>query len=75
MSITCAIHVALIGLGATLCIDLWAPFLRRAFAVASLDYCLLGRWALHMPDGKIMHERIASSAPGRHECVAGWTAH
>jgi len=43
--------------------------------VRSLDYCLLGRWVLHMPSGQVMHESIASSSSKRHECTIGWTAH
>ena len=64
-----------IGLGATLTIDLWALLLKRAFAIPSLNYCFLGRWVLHMPDGKFAHTRIAD-APGKpHECSVGWTTH
>jgi DUF2938 family protein len=69
------LEAALIGVGATLCIDLWAVFLRRAFSVRSLDYCLLGRWVLHMPEGKIVHASIAASMAKPHECKVGWTAH
>ena len=64
-----------IGLGATLLIDLWALFLRRAFDVRSLNYCLLGRWVLHIPSGRIAHENIAASAGKAHECKVGWTTH
>ena len=64
-----------IGVGATLCIDLWASFLKRLFGVQSLDYCLLGRWVLYMLEGRVMHSPISASAPKSHECKAGWTAH
>jgi hypothetical protein len=64
-----------IGLGATLFIDLWTLFLRHAFGVRSLDYCLLGRWVLSMPHGIIRHASIARTAPRAHECRAGWAAH
>jgi hypothetical protein len=37
------VEAVLVGLGATLLIDLWALFLRRAFSIPSLNYCLLGR--------------------------------
>jgi len=66
---------ALVGLGATLLIDLWALILRRSFGIASLSYCLLGRWVLHMPGGTIVHRSIAAAQPKRHECAAGWAAH
>ena len=72
---TPALLAALIGIGATLCIDLWALVLRRGFGVPSLNYCLLGRWLLHMPEGRIKHESIGVSGKKRGECVAGWLAH
>jgi hypothetical protein len=65
----------LVGVGATLLIDLWALFLRRAFGIRSLDYCLLGRWVLHIPGGTIRHASIAATAEKPHECAVGWTSH
>ena len=35
---------AVIGLGATLVMDIWALFLQRIFKIPSLNYCLVGRW-------------------------------
>lgn len=64
-----------IGLGATLALDLWNLFLRGVFRIASLDYCLLGRWIGHLPSGTFRHAGIAAAAPRPHECLAGWTAH
>lgn len=69
------IGAILVGLGATLLIDLWALFLKRAFGIPSLNYCLLGRWVLSMPDGKLVHESIGASPPKPHECPVGWTTH
>lgn len=69
------IPAIMMGLGATLLIDLWALFLRRAFDVRSLDFCLLGRWVLHMPGGTLVHESIGKAAPKSHECAAGWLTH
>src|SRR5256885_8622 len=65
----------LIGLGATLLIDMWALFLKRAFSVRSLDYCLLGRWVLYIPHGTIVHAQIAATPAKPHECKVGWTTH
>jgi hypothetical protein len=64
-----------IGLGATLTIDLWGLLLKRVFAIPSLNYCLLGRWVLHMPDRKFVHARISDAAGKPHECRVGWTTH
>src|SRR5688500_10863674 len=69
------IRAVVIGIGATLVIDAWALLLRRVFGVRSLDYCLLGRWVLHMPSGKFVHESIMAAAKKAHECVVGWTTH
>jgi Protein of unknown function (DUF2938) len=64
-----------IGVGASLLMDAWNLFLKRAFGVPSLNYCLLGRWALHMPGGTFFHSSIAAAPPRRFECAAGWIAH
>jgi len=64
----------LIGVGATLTMDLWAAVLRR-FGVPSLNFALLGRWIGHIPRGRFIHASIASSAPVRGELLIGWSAH
>lgn len=69
------IGAALVGLGATFLIDLWTLFLRRGFNIASLNYCLLGRWLLHMPAGTIVHRSITAARQKPHECTLGWIAH
>ena len=65
----------LIGIGATLLMDLWNLLLKRGFAIPSLNYCLLGRWVCHMPSGVFRHPSIAASPPKPHECPVGWMAH
>ncbi len=64
-----------IGLGATLTMDLWNLFLRRTFNIPSLDYCLLGRWVLHMPGGTLRHASITAAPQKPFECPIGWIAH
>lgn len=65
----------LVGVGATLVMDLWALFLRSAFNVPSLDYRLVGRWLLYMPQGQFRHGHIAKTPAKAGESVIGWTAH
>lgn len=77
MSIT-PYHVlsaVVIGVGASLLMDVWNLFLKRAFGIPSLNYCLLGRWFLHMPEGTFVHSGIAAAPPRRFECAVGWFAH
>ncbi len=69
------LEAALAGIGATLLIDLWALLLKRAFAIPSLNPCLLGRWVLHMPEGTFRHASIAAAKPKAGECGAGWFCH
>lgn len=68
-------RAVVVGIGATLFMDLWNLFLKRAFGVPSLDFCLLGRWLAHLPGGTFRHARIAAAAPMRFECALGWLAH
>ena len=53
-----------IGIGATLVMDLWNLFLKRAFSIPSLNYCLLGRWLRHMPGHSqaCKYHRVATEA-------------
>ena len=60
---------------ATLFMDLWNLFLKRAFGIPSLNYCLLGRWIRHIPSGTVRHASIGAAASKRHECPVGWIAH
>ncbi len=69
------IGAALVGLGATLVIDAWALVLGRGFDIPSLNYCLLGRWLLHMPAGTFVHRSIAAARQKPRECLLGWLAH
>ncbi len=67
-------RAALIGVGATLTMDLWALLLKR-FGIPSLNFAMLGRWIGHLPEGKWIHERIADAAPVKGERLLGWSAH
>jgi hypothetical protein len=69
------IGAILIGIGATFTTDLWALFLKHAFRVAEPNYCLVGRWLLHMPEGTFRHSNIASAPQKSAECTVGWIAH
>src|SRR4051812_11715102 len=68
-------HAVLVGLGATLFMDIWALSLQRAFAIPLANYCLVGRWLCHMPEGTFTHVSIAAAPKKRSECTVGWIAH
>lgn len=69
------LRVALVGIGATVGIDLWNLFLKRAFSIPSLNYCLLGRWVGHMPKGTFRHASIGAASQTSFECAIGWIVH
>jgi hypothetical protein len=64
-----------IGIGATLVKDHWNLFLKRAFSIPSLNYCLLGRWDRHMPGGTLRHANITAAPQNPLECTVGWIVH
>ncbi len=68
------IRAVVIGVGATLLMDLWAAVLRR-FGIPSLRFELLGRWVGNLPRGRWFHEDIARTPPVRGERLIGWCAH
>jgi hypothetical protein len=69
------IRAVVIGVGATLVMDLWAILLRRGFGIRSLDYAMVGRWLGHMPAGRFAHASIAAAPAVPGERAIGWTAH
>ena len=70
-----ALRAALIGIGATAVMDVWAIVQRRLFAIPSLNYSMVGRWIGHLPSGRFIHKSIANSPPVRRELIIGWGAH
>ncbi len=68
------VRTVLIGVGATITIDLWAAVL-RALGVPSLNFGLLGRWIGHLAEGRFIHQSIAKASPVRGERLIGWSAH
>lgn len=68
-------HAILVGVSATLILDAWSLFLKIAFKVPPPNFCMVGRWLLHMPQGSFVHASIAAAEPKKSECVAGWILH
>jgi hypothetical protein len=68
------LRAILIGVGATIVMDLWALLLRQ-FGIPSLNFALLGRWLGHLPEGRWVHPSIAKAKPVRGELLMGWCAH
>jgi hypothetical protein len=68
------LRAILVGVGATMLMDVWALLLRQ-FGIPSLHFAFLGRWIGHLPGGRWTHESIAKATPVRGETLIGWCAH
>ena len=75
MSFGQIVSTVVIGLGASVMMDGWNLLLKRVFGIPSLNYCLLGRWIRHMPEGKFRHASLSGAAAKSFECPIGWIAH
>lgn len=69
------IQGALLGIVATIVIDLWALIVKHLLKLPTGNWALVGRWFGHMPRGVFVHRHVADSAPVRNELAIGWTAH
>ncbi len=67
-------RAVVIGVGATMVMDVWAALLRQC-GVPSLNLDFLGRWIGHLARGRWMHVSIAAAGPIRGERWIGWCAH
>ena len=66
--------IVLVGIGATLVMDLWTWLLKR-LGVTTLNYAMIGRWAGHLLQGRWRHVAIGKAAPVRGELGWGWLIH
>ncbi|AOM79851.1 DUF2938 domain-containing protein [Pedobacter steynii] len=64
-----------IGIGATLIMDIYALMIKRFFNIPSLDYRILGRWIGHFKNGIFSHKNILQTVPINNEKAIGWLAH
>jgi hypothetical protein len=69
------VNALVIGVGATVLMDVWAIARKRAFDVPLPNYGLVGRWFAHLARGQFRHHSIAASPAVQGERVIGWVAH
>ncbi|MCS4226946.1 DUF2938 domain-containing protein [Sphingobacterium sp. BIGb0165] len=65
----------IIGIGATLIMDIYALFLRYIFNIFSLDMGIVGRWIGHFKHGVFVHQNIIQAEKIKGERIIGWVAH
>ena len=69
------VFILLIGIGATLVMDLWALLRKQLFGIAPTNGGMVGRWIGHMRKGQFRHTSISSAHAVHGESTIGWTAH
>lgn len=74
LSINEWVYVILIGVGATIFMDIWG-LIQKAMGVTTLNYAMVGRWAGHLLRGQIAHSNIGKAAPIAGESSLGWLIH
>lgn len=68
-------YALLLGIGATIFMDVYAVVMKKLFNIPSLDYALLGRWIGSFPKGVFSHPNIMQATPVKNERALGWLAH
>ncbi|MGU3374823.1 DUF2938 domain-containing protein [Chryseobacterium sp. M5A1_1a] len=69
------IDAVVLGVGATVFMDLFALTIKKLWNVPSLDYRIVGRWIGHFKNGKFSHPNIIQATPIQGEKTIGWLAH
>lgn len=65
----------LIGIVATMLLDLWGVLRQPLLGVPRPDYAPVGRWFALMAQGNFLHQSIAAARRVRGESLIGWLAH
>jgi len=66
---------AIVGVGATALMDVWALFLKLALGQSMPNWGFIGRWVWHLRAGKVFHDSIAVASPHPNEIAIGWAFH
>lgn len=73
--IEATLWASIIGIGATVILDLWIAAGSRLLGIRGPDWALVGRWFGHMPSGRFVQEDIVQASPIRGELALGWIVH
>ncbi len=70
-----AIQGVLIGVIATIGMDIWAGIAKYVFRLPTADWAMAGRWFGYMPRGVFVHHSVSAAAPVANELMIGWIGH
>lgn len=69
------LDTVVIGVGATVVMDLWGIVRKQVLGIAPPNYAMVGRWLGHMTHSQFRHNAISKSPPVPGELILGWLAH
>lgn len=75
VSLQLFLTITLIGIGATIILDLWALFLNKVFGIPITNWAMVGRWIGHLPSGKLVQKNLGKVQSLPYELALGWLAH
>lgn len=64
-----------VGILATLFMDLWALFQSRILKLPVANFAMVGRWIGGMARGRFVHDNIGRASPVQGETALGWMFH
>lgn len=70
-----AVNGVLIGVVATLTMDIWAVIAKHVLRLPTANWAMVGRWFGHMRRGTFVHRAISAADPVRNERLIGWLGH
>lgn len=73
--VTMLLHMLIVGVIATVALDLWQQVYRLAFGTPITDWGMIGRWVGHFRDGTFVQPDIGKAAPVPGETALGWVVH
>ncbi|MDR0195504.1 MAG: DUF2938 domain-containing protein [Myroides sp.] len=68
-------YALILGIGATIFMDLYAIIIKKLFNIPSLNYAFVGRWIGSFTKGVFSHLNIVQATPVKNEKALGWLAH
>lgn len=69
------IKAALVGVGGTITLDLYAWFMARVMGVTATNWAMVGRWFGNMTRGQFVQAAMSQAGPVKGELAIGWIAH
>ena len=75
MDFEIALRAALVGIGGTIALDVWATLLQYLVKTPATNWAMVGRWLGHIPKGTFQQANIAAAEPVGGEAFIGWAFH